>query len=133
MKTISVEKQQCSSCGICCKGEHHFGLILLPGEYEKWVQEKREDILQYIEQSVYGMHHAIIWKNLETGEKLDQCPFLQEIASSHYRCTIQDTKPKLCSMFWCAWVCGEGEKGLAFRSINGWAERARKLGYGGQC
>jgi len=124
--------QKCSSCGACCRGERHYGLILLPGDYERWIQEKREDILCYIENSVYGLHRAIIWKNANTGKYLDYCPFLQEVDNGKYKCTIQDTKPTICKLFWCAWAYGEGEKGVAFKTFNGWTEKARNLSYGSQ-
>jgi len=115
---------------MCCRGEQRYGLILLPGDYERWVQEERKDILCYVEQSDYGLHRAIIWKDIQTGEYLDCCPFLLKVDGKGYECAIQDTKPEICSMFWCAWTYGEGDKGAAFRTFNGWADRARKLGYG---
>jgi len=120
------EIPRCSSCGTCCRGEHHFGLILLPGDYERWIQERREDILCYVEQSVYGLHRVIIWKDIETGEYLDECPFLLKVNQGEYKCAIQGTEPKICKMFWCAWAYGEGDKGKAFKTFNGWTERARK-------
>ena len=86
---------------MCCRGEHHRGLILLPDDYERWVQEGREDILCYVEQSVYGLHRTIIWKDVQTGEYLDRCPFLLRIDTSRYKCTIQDAKPKICKMYRC--------------------------------
>ncbi len=92
-------------------------------------QERRKDILCYVEQSVYGLNRAIIWKDLETGEYLDHCPFLLRIDAKRYECAIQDTKPKICRMFWCAWAYREGNKGVPFKTLNGWAEKARKLGY----
>jgi len=123
------EIPRCSSCGTCCRGEHHWGLILLPGDYERWVQEKREDILCYVEQSAYGHHRAIIWKDIQTGKYIDHCPFLLGVDADRYECVIQDTKPKICSMFWCAWAYSEGDRGVPFKTLNGWTERARELGY----
>jgi len=120
---------KCSSCGTCCRGEHHWGLILLHGDYERWVREKRKDILCYIEQSLYGQYRAIIWKDLQTGEKLDHCPFLINTNNAEYKCAIQDSKPKICASFWCAWAYREGEKGEPFKTLNGWTEKARKRGY----
>jgi len=65
------EIPRCSSCGMCCRGEQRYGLFILPGDYERWVQERRKDILCYVEQSVYSLNRAIIWKDVETGEYLD--------------------------------------------------------------
>jgi len=126
------EIPRCSSCGMCCRGEHRWGLILLPGDYDRWVQEKREDILSYVEQSFYGYNHAIIWKDTRTGEYIDHCPFLFRVGVDRYECIIQNTKPKICSMFWCAWAYREGGKGIPFKTLNGWTERAKKWGYAHQ-
>ena len=121
------EIPRCSSCGMCCRGER-YGLILLPGDYDRWKQEGRDDILCYVESSINGIYHALIWKSLETGEHLDYCPFLEKAGQDKYVCTIQDTKPRICKEFWCAWAYGAGRRGVAFRTFNGWTERARQLG-----
>ncbi len=128
--TLEVEEDipRCSSCGMCCRGERHYGLILLPGDYERWVQKRREDILCYIESSINGIYLALIWKSLETGEHLDYCPFLEKAGQDKYICTIQDTKPKICKEFWCAWAYSIGEKGVAYKTFNGWTAGAKQRG-----
>ena len=121
----------CSCCGECCSGEHQWGVILLPGDYERWCEEGRDDILKYIETSARGFRRAIIWKNPDTDEYFDRCPFLSTDDDGKRVCRIQDTKPAICGMFWCAQAYGAGDRGVPFKTVNGWSQAARESGYMG--
>ena len=120
-------KQNCSMCGKCCLKLGHV-LYMTVGDSRRWIHQGRDDILRYADLTLE--HFGELWYDPETEEELDQCPFILKINSRKYVCAIQETKPKACKDFWCEWVYGAGERGIPFRTIRGWSQKARQLGYG---
>lgn len=90
----------CTQCGHCCLnlGAHNADCEV--EDLKRWVQEKREDILSYVEviRNAEGLIVAIdIWISPRTGEMVTRCPWLRKIPKQDkYRCLIHDTKPKMC-------------------------------------
>ncbi len=123
----TTELRACTMCGACCKGAHRWGLLLVSGDYERWTNEGREDILQYVKQSAYGLYCAIVWRDPKTGISLDYCPFLVRLETGSYSCSIHETKPGVCRRFRCTWMLGKGKKCLAFKSYA-WYKKGSTIG-----
>jgi Fe-S-cluster containining protein len=115
-------------CGKCCKELGH-GLTIVSEDYRRWKRQRRTDILSYVWIPEGSNGYGDIWIDPRTAEDLDHCPFLTKIGRGKYVCGIHDTKPKVCKEFWCEWAYGAGKKGIPFKSMNGWGEKAKQLGY----
>lgn len=92
---------------------------MTPADFKRWKDERREDILHYV-----PLHNAnvldhdvwIDWVDPDTHESLVYCPFLRMVDHRAYVCTINETKPHICSNFWCEWAYGVGRRGQPLRS-----------------
>jgi Fe-S-cluster containining protein len=90
---------ECQRCGGCC---FRFSeLTAFPEDIDRWVDEGREDILQYADEYMYSLIGAAdLWIDPETGEPLRRCPFLRKVRNKPmYRCLIYDTRPGQCRSF----------------------------------
>lgn len=116
-------------CGKCCL-ELGPELYITAGDYRRWKHQGRDDILSYADITPDFSDFGELWYDPETEEELDRCPFLLKIDFSKFICAIQETKPKACKDFWCEWAYGAGERGIPFRTMRGWSQKARQLGYG---
>lgn len=119
----------CSMCGKCC-AEHGHGLTIISEDYKRWKHQRRTDILRYAWIPKGSNGFGDIWIDPKTGEDLDYCPFLVKVGRGKYVCSIHDTKPEGCREFWCEWTYGVGKKGVPFKTMGGWSEKAKQLGYG---
>lgn len=98
-------------CGSCCLAQG-CGLKIVPGDYKRWRQQGRQDILRYAWIAPRLGSYGGVWMDPELGNDLSFCPFLKKISQQKYVCTIHDTKPKACKDFWCEWSYGVGNKGI---------------------
>ena len=89
---------KCKHCGKCCQDIYTHEARFL--DIERWLKEKREDILSqllWIKADDGIAIQAFMWKDHETkGELRGTCPFLKKKLDKYF-CTIQDTKPHVCS------------------------------------
>lgn len=99
------KKPKCYSCGKCCK---NFTINIMPVDVRRWKKEGRQDILSCLMWDGFGFD---AWFDSKTGEELRHCPFLQKISRGKYICSIQETKPFICKMYWCAGSYGLGKRG----------------------
>ncbi len=89
-------KFECQRCGTCCR--RFSWLTAYTKDIERWVDEGREDILQYADMYITGA--ADLWFHPETGEELPRCPFLRKVRNKRvYECGIYDTRPMMCRGF----------------------------------
>ncbi len=123
------KRQACATCGKCCI-YLGYEITMTPGDYRRWKRQGRDDILQYAFIPPGKGGFGYLWFDPAHKLELDGCPFLRETEPGKYICAIQETKPKVCQKFWCAWTYGEGERALPFRVSAGWTNRAQQLGYG---
>ena len=85
---------ECTKCGNCCLEWGAYFVIIPEEDIQRWENEGRKDILQYLQFLEGG--NASGWVNPQTKDQLSRCPFLCKIDKSSYLCTIHDTKPKRC-------------------------------------
>lgn len=87
-----MEKFKCIQCGHCClKFSDAYQNSVEENDYERWVAEKRQDILKYI------YNGCELWVSPITGDYVYRCPWLRKMPKKKiYKCRIQNTKPKLC-------------------------------------
>jgi Fe-S-cluster containining protein len=91
----------CKRCGKCCLEWGAYFVLITEGDIERWRNEGRMDILQYLE--FLEGNIAFGWIHPQTKEKLSRCPFLlYEIDTSRYLCKIHNTKPKRCKDYYCS-------------------------------
>jgi len=119
---------KCSQCGKCCR-EQGRELTMVREDYVRWKRQRRWDILRYAWIPDLSDGWGDLWIAPATGEDVRRCPFLKRSAQGKYVCGIEDTKPQICREFWCESAYGVGEKGVMFRSFNGWSQRAKQLGF----
>jgi Fe-S-cluster containining protein len=119
---------RCSMCAKCCAEQGH-GLTITREDYKRWRYQRRTDILRYVWKPERSNGFGDIWIDPKTGEDLDHCPFLVKVGRRKPVCSIHDTKPEICREFWCEWAYGAGNKGVPFKTIDGWSEKAKQLGY----
>jgi Fe-S-cluster containining protein len=124
-----VKRPKCSMCGKYYSAPAL--MITKPSDYKRWVEQGREDILQYASVPP-PQGYGDLWRDPENGEAITHCPFAQEIENNKYICTIHDTKPKVCREYRCEWSYGAGKKGVPFKTDCGWTDKALKMGYGKQ-
>ena len=128
-KAMAARKPRCSRCGACCLKQGS-GFTMTPADFKRWKDEQRQDILRYI-----PFHHTetldhdvwIDWADPDTHEPLAYCPFLTMGDHRAYACAINETKPRICSSFWCEWAWGVGRRGKPFPV----AKRAGREGWAG--
>ena len=93
-----MEGFSCRQCGNCCKFlDYHDALTA--ADMKLLERMGRKDILDYVR----GGHKHIgkpryrIWVEPETGNIVDQCPFLEHLPDkNHWICRIHDVKPRIC-------------------------------------
>lgn len=116
---------KCQQCGKCCEWGGP-SLSASKDDVERWEEEGREDILQYIDYisvkecpkcgkspqsekencDTCGIKlelkviSADLWFDPVTGEELQKCPFLRKVRNKNeFQCRIHDTKPGTCKDF----------------------------------
>lgn len=84
----------CTKCGHCCLNlGDAYCTSCDSGDYDRWVNEKRQDILEYIE-------CGDLWFSPITGDEVERCPWLRKVRNKEqYNCQINNTKPKHCREF----------------------------------
>jgi Fe-S-cluster containining protein len=90
---------ECQRGGACCR--RFSWLTAHTEDIERWMDEGREDILQYADMYIYSVTGAAdLWFHPETGEELPRCPFLRKVRNKRvYECEIYDTRPMMCRGF----------------------------------
>jgi Fe-S-cluster containining protein len=87
----TVREGHCIQCGSCCLSYH---ITLEAMDIQKWVQQKRSDILKHLDVS------NLCWINLKTHEPARRCPWLRKNHKiGNHTCKIHDTKPAVCQGF----------------------------------
>ena len=96
---------ECQRCGKCCRHPDNANLQALPEDIERWIQQGRDDILQFVDPFDLpdsDWSSCDIWVNPENGEDFIICPFLQKNDGQDvYTCTIYDTRPYNCRVYFC--------------------------------
>ena len=82
----------CLACGICCELYGH-ELRATGDDLERWNREGRADLL------VRVAPDGRLWCDPQTGEILEDCPFLVRLGPDSARCRIHETKPELCRRY----------------------------------
>ena len=115
-------------CGECCRAP--VILITQTEDYQRWVRQGREDILKYAsEPPIDG--YGDLWIDIKDYEgSSGYCPFLKKVGNYKFKCSIYNTRPKVCKEYRCEWAYAEGKKGIPFKTERGWTDKALKLGYG---
>ena len=92
-------KFECQRGGACCK--RFSWLTAYTEDIERWMDEGREDILQYADMYIYSITGAAdLWFHPETDEELSRCPFLRKVGDKGvHECEIYDTRPMMCRGF----------------------------------
>lgn len=103
---------------------------MTPGDYRRWKREGREDILRYAMMSPRGYGWGILWFDPVRRLEVDYCPFLVNAEDGSKKCSIQDTKPRICREFYCEMAYDEGKEAVPFKVLSGWSNKAIRLGYG---
>ena len=94
---MAYEGFECIQCGHCCKN-------LCPNsateeDYQTWENQERWEIIDYVSTCKVGdqvLFHDI-WIDPETGDEVDECPFLDHHPDTNkYECIIHSVKPKVC-------------------------------------
>ena len=84
--------KKCNSCGKCCIKYSNGGLSASEIELEYW-EVFRPDISRYV-------RDGNIWKNPDSGEQIERCPWLQKEANSKMLiCTIYHDRPDDCRFY----------------------------------
>lgn len=90
-------------------------------DIRRWKKEGRNDILSCLSHLGYGGYDFYdAWFDSETGEELEDCPFLEKIGRGKYVCKIQETKPEVCKAYWCEGSYRLGKRGEMFRTYSGY-------------
>jgi len=90
---------RCRQCGYCCKNLKAHYLAVPEADVRRWKELGRDDILKWIVKiEVRGeVLDYDIWRDPNTGEDIDGCPWLNRDAESgRYFCAIHDVKPSVC-------------------------------------
>ncbi|WP_174591086.1 YkgJ family cysteine cluster protein [Methanocella conradii] len=90
----------CIQCGYCCK-KYGMRLEATPLDIARWRLEKREDILVHVDIEIKNeeVKGGRLWVDRE-GKNEKECPFLV-LKDDKYYCGIQDTKPEVCTWYYC--------------------------------
>jgi Fe-S-cluster containining protein len=97
----------CKQCGKCCKLRGAYQNYATDDDYNRWLLEGREDILQYVAVNDCGLSRSNqerrllnVWVKPGTEEYLDECPWLKKLPEQDlYICAIHHTKPWHCRSF----------------------------------
>ena len=111
--------RKCKRCGSCCL---QIGDIINISEddIKRWVKEGRSDILQFCagwtkdcfklmvwreKELIRYLNESInmeMWFNPKSGNEISLCPFLRkQYGKNQFKCTIHNTKPKICREYIC--------------------------------
>jgi Fe-S-cluster containining protein len=82
----------CHACGQCCE---EFGGFLRASQadLERWEKLGRKDLLAHAGETGW------LWLDLETGERLEGCPYLQRDSEGKGLCGIHEIKPDICRAY----------------------------------
>ncbi len=84
--------KDCNQCGKCCTKYANGGLSASTTELEYW-EVFRPDISEYV-------LNGDIWTNPNTGEKIEQCPWLRKSPNQEkYFCDIYNDRPNDCKYY----------------------------------
>ena len=84
--------KECNSCGKCCIKYSNGGLSASEIELEYW-EVFRPDISRYV-------RDGNIWMNPDSGEQIERCPWLREVANSKIQtCDIYHDRPDDCRFY----------------------------------
>ncbi len=88
----------CEMCGQCCKLTKwavNLTTRLVWEDVERWICEKRDDILCYV-LGFEGLGADLV--NMQSQMFLSKCPFLVRVENGKYVCAIHETKPFVCKV-----------------------------------
>ena len=94
---IIQDNLSCERCGKCCKGTLWAGHIetrLVWEDIQRWRQQNRQDILQYV-LAFEGLGGDLI--DTKNNKFLLKCPFIRK-EGAKYTCAIHETKPFACKI-----------------------------------
>ena len=110
---------ECKQCGKCCRNLlDAYVTSVDEDDINIWERKGRTDILERIVIIPLGEDLAIydIWFDPDTGEELDQCPWLEKIpGTDKYICLIHDVKPRHCREYPTSRQHAKGTGCLGFR------------------
>ncbi len=93
---------KCKQCGHCCLDlSDAFCTCVSEEDVQKWVDEGRDDILQWVVPIVLeGEQIYDIWISPRTGDDVERCPWLRKLpGKNRYICRIHDAKPEHCRIY----------------------------------
>lgn len=109
-------KNSCDRCGSCCVQIREI-VDITEEDVQRWITQRRFDILQYCDGWDKGcvkekpekvLSHLMSGINMEmwfdsyTKDELDLCPFLKkDYGKPQFKCMIHDTKPEVCMDYLC--------------------------------
>ena len=96
-----MENFVCRQCGQCCVSLDYHG-ELTTDDVALWKKLGRDDILKWVRtvKMEDERGHYRIWTIPGTTRLADVCPFLKkEPSENHWRCLIQDVKPRICRQY----------------------------------
>ncbi|MDD1677880.1 MAG: YkgJ family cysteine cluster protein [Methanomicrobiales archaeon] len=104
----------CDQCGLCCL-YYHGTSWARTSDLLRWYDEGRKDILQYVSvtspegnritaasltrDDLAKIGSISSWTDPLTGREILPCPFLRQVATNKYLCSIHATKSQTCRQF----------------------------------
>jgi Fe-S-cluster containining protein len=104
----------CDQCGLCCL-HYHGTSWARTSDLLRWYDEGRNDILRYVSvctagrerttadrltrTELEGIESVSSWTDPETGREILPCPFLRQVGTNRYLCSIHATKSQTCRNF----------------------------------
>ncbi len=93
---------KCKQCGKCCTYGDVIEIALTAQDYQRFINNDREDILEYIDSIPIGegwfVHDG--WFSPKTGEEVTRCPWLRKLPNKDkYKCRIYELRPDVCRAY----------------------------------
>lgn len=88
----------CTQCGRCCTYDRFMlSLQATAEDVQRWIEEGRDDILQYCDMITSPVTGADLWISPRTGNEMPRCPFVRKRRNLPiYDCRIYETRPEVC-------------------------------------
>jgi Fe-S-cluster containining protein len=140
--TAEEKEEECLRCGRCCR--YGWSVNARRSDLLRWLSEGRKDILRFFEAYLMNGEYVncsslskpeeayqVLWTDMidpTTEDYYTDCPFLTEMDNNQYACSIQDTKPEICTRFR-PWQWDERGKEYPCPAVAINQEKRRRAGF----